>query len=1455
MDELNRSNGNEKQKKINSDSCFGQTISHGEIESRLKEIKKIKRKDRSKDLQREYNTLMQQTHRGHKLNGINKENEIFKGIAIKCDQDDFREKEFTKDLLSSDVGSIWESKNQCKFCGAYRFKDERNFCCGKGKVKVPVLKDPPEKMRKLFEKESVLKNARGYNNILAMASVGCKTPQEFKGPNFKIQGKVHHKIGSLIPSERNSPKFLQLYFYDTDEATQHRLDLMPKLSEEILKELTDIIKETNCYVKSFKSAYELVNDETELKIFLVSDESKIPTGQHSGKYNLPQGCEVAALMPGEGDGELEVLVKDRDNRLMQINALHRSYDALSYVLIDPYGSDGFHTALGKKEGTSRNISIAEFYSFRIQVRSGFNQLIKSRRCFQQYLVDQASKIENARMKWVLDHQKTIKAEKYNGLLDASSTGDLANVGVKIILPPTITGSPRFYIEKFQDAMAIARKFGKPTLFITMTCNPEWPEIQDALYPGETAFDRPDITTRVFKLKNDMLLDYIEKKEIFGKVVAFVGTQEQQKRKGLHHTHTLITLESVPRNPEDVDKMISAEIPDKDLNPDLFEIIVKNNIHGPCGKLNMNSPCMETDDRGRKFCSKEFPKDFQEKTNLTEHTYPKYRRRGPAEGGRTAVKMVKGKQIVVDNSMVVPYNSFLSKKFGAHINVEFCESVVAVKYVYKYITKGPDRCLMSTRVGEGGEQIEVENVNEVQQFVDARYLGASEAVLKILRLPVHYRSHSVEKLPCHLPNEQSVFFNEGDEEIALKDGPPETKLTAFFKTNLEDIKAKELLYTDFPGHFGWRAGVWNRKKRAIGQAIGRIPTVSLCSKQMETYALRVLLHHVRGPTCFDDLKTVNGVLMETFQKACQVLGLLEDDSEVQKALSEACSIRFGDQLIAFFGSILEFCRPGSPLSLWEKFKAELMHHSQHTAGISFEEAESRVLQQLKEQLNRSGSDLKDFNLPEPNNISRSKTPNLILSETNFDKKELLIRAESNTTKMNPEQRNFYESVMRSVSDKTGGLFCLNAAGGTGKTFTLNTLLDKVRGEGFVALATASSGVASKLLHNGTTVHSRFKVPINIQPTSTCSFRSTDATGKLIKEAKLIIMDEMTMLHRHVFEAVDRSLRSLTGKDQPFGGITTAFSGDWRQCLPIVKRGSRADVIHACLKSSKLWQEIQVINLVRNMRVQLKGESSEFSDLLLEIGNGALKENPNLGEAMVELPHEMFIKSSSPIDLITEVFCNFAENSGDINWLRSRAILCPTNEECGEINKILLDKLPGEKVVYKSCDTVNQSEAHMYPTEFLNTIDLQGIPPHCLELKPGAVIILLRNLNPTEGHVNGTRYVVQNLLPHVIDAVAISGSSVGAKIFIPRIWLHSQDAILPFEMKRKQFPVKLAYSMTANKAQGQTLESVGIYIAREFFSHGQFYVAISRVGNPESVKILFKKENSFHVRNIVYREILN
>ena len=98
-------------------------------------------------------------------------------------------------------------------------------------------------------------------------------------------------------------------------------------------------------------------------------------------------------------------------------------------------------------------------------------------------------------------------------------------------------------------------------------------------------------------------------------------------------------------------------------------------------------------------------------------------------------------------------------------------------------------------------------------------------------------------------------------------------------------------------------------------------------------------------------------------------------------------------------------------------------------------------------------------------------------------------------------------------------------------------------------------------------------------------------------------------------MDRTIRDVTGKDQPFGGITIVFAGDWRQCLLIIKSGSRGDMIHACLKSSHLWQFVKVFTLTRNMRVELRGESSDFSNLLMEVGNGSLHENRDIGESMV------------------------------------------------------------------------------------------------------------------------------------------------------------------------------------------------------------------------------------------------
>ncbi|XP_072021704.1 uncharacterized protein [Amphiura filiformis] len=341
-----------------------------------------------------------------------------------------------------------------------------------------------------------------------------------------------------------------------------------------------------------------------------------------GRSTCLSSSDVAVLMPGEQVDRRDVIFQRRGGDFQRISELHRSYDPLHYVILFPHGTDGFHLNIPKASGGG-HVTALEFYRYRLQVRDKgitFNQLMRSRRLMQQYMCDQFAKVEGQRLQWARSHQTEIRADKYKALLDAVDAHDEVRAGTKVILPPTIYGSPRWYAESFQDAMAIVRVYGKPDLFITFTCNPSWPEIKNSLFPGEQPSDRPDLCVRVFHIKLDVLLRDLTKDNILGKVKAYTGMKEDQKR-GLPHCHILLTLydEDKPKQPDDIDRLVSAEIPDRHKNKKLWEIITRNNIHGPCGHLNPASPCMGGDGP-IKVCQKDFPKPFSNHTVVTDrHT--------------------------------------------------------------------------------------------------------------------------------------------------------------------------------------------------------------------------------------------------------------------------------------------------------------------------------------------------------------------------------------------------------------------------------------------------------------------------------------------------------------------------------------------------------------------------------------------------------------------------------------------------------------------------------------------------------------------------------------------------------------------------------------------------------------------------------------------------------------------
>ncbi|XP_071939844.1 uncharacterized protein [Coffea arabica] len=304
----------------------------------------------------------------------------------------------------------------------------------------------------------------------------------------------------------------------------------------------------------------------------------------------------------------------------------------------------------------------------------------SDRLLQQFSVDVYVKIETSRLDFYRHRQNKIRFEILQGVLDSVSVGQTAasKVGRKVILPASFIGGPRDMRRRYLDAMVLVQNYKKSNIFLTMTCNPAWKEIQENLKYHEKPQDRPDLLVRVFRAKFEMLKAEILNKQIFGEIVACVYVIEFQKR-GFPHAHLLLILKPGHKllNSESYDKVVCAELPDKDRYPHLYSLVVKHMIHGSCGDMDKSCSCMRDG-----TCKNRYPKNFCAQMTHGEDTYPYYRRRDDG-------KRVKVRRFTLDNRWVVPYNPYLLALFDCHINVKICSTLKLVKYLYKYVFKGYD----------------------------------------------------------------------------------------------------------------------------------------------------------------------------------------------------------------------------------------------------------------------------------------------------------------------------------------------------------------------------------------------------------------------------------------------------------------------------------------------------------------------------------------------------------------------------------------------------------------------------------------------------------------------------------------------------------------------------------------------------------------------------------------------
>ena len=296
----------------------------------------------------------------------------------------------------------------------------------------------------------------------------------------------------------------------------------------------------------------------------------------------------------------------------------------------------------------------------------------------------------------------------------------------------------------------------------------------------------------------------------------------------------------------------------------------------------------------------------------------------------------------------------------------------------------------------------------------------------------------------------------------------------------------------------------------------------------------------------------------------------------------------------------------------------------------------------------------------------------------------------------------------------------------------------------------------------------------------------------------------------------------------------FCGDFRQILPVVPRGTRGQIVSACIKRSPLWEHVQPLSLNINMHLLSPTMSpnehqrqEEFTNHILMVSEGHDTLN-----GIVQWPLEGIIPDNTSRSLANVIYPTLANQNAPLpscQHLAECAILAARNDTINNLNTQLLASMRGEVFASYSADKiVDEQDADNYASEYLNTINMSSLPPHLLKLKVGAAVILLRNLSPSTGLCNGTRLRVVWISQRVIECEILAGKHAGNMVFIPRIPLASSSTTdLPFDFQRTQFPLRLAFAMTINKAQGQTLKHVGLCLTEPVFTHGQLYVKVSHV----------------------------
>ena len=409
-----------------------------------------------------------------------------------------------------------------------------------------------------------------------------------------------------------------------------------------------------------------------------------------------------------------------------------------------------------------------------------------------------------------------------------------------------------------------------------------------------------------------------------------------------------------------------------------------------------------------------------------------------------------------------------------------------------------------------------------------------------------------------------------------------------------------------------------------------------------------------------------------------------------------------------------------------------------------------------------------------------------------------------------------------------------------------------------------------------------LPHNRHCTSAIKKESRRATPLI--EVAIVIVDEAMNIANTAITCMNTTLQDFKNRPHElFGNTVVLLLGDPRQPLPVVPHSTPAVTIEASLHTLPFFDSFQKLQLHEKFRLldpaatvepDVLQRRCEDAEWLLQLGEGKLPElsqefrERNTPSDLIEIPRRLLLpQGSGVLELIQHVYHDLRLHYMHDGYFLNRCILTPKNIDVDEINRLVLNMIPTTTTTSYSCDSV---DAALYAEEVLNQQQQTSLPSHILTLKDYMVLILLRNLNTKQGVVNGTRMIKLPALPrdskYSLRCRLITGNNTGNIVLLPRISLSPTEGSLPFNLIRKQFPVRPCFSMTINKSQGQGFNTFGINLSNPCFSHGQLYVTLSRSSNLDNAKFRIEDgpqqgklsndpdNNTVYTRNVVYKNIL-